>query len=233
MDQTILHLINEQWTSPVLDLFMAVISHSGIWWPLLAIILLCGLIFGGFKARACILCLLVALTLGEQLTGLLKKTVDRRRPKQAQTVRMVELQKARPTFMTIFKKPTIRYSDRADRKKSGASFPSGHMMNNTIIATICALFYRRWGWLYSIVALAVGYSRVYLGAHWPSDVVATIFLGVGEALLVVLLLEFVWRWAGRKWAPQIYARHPRLLGNVGQVSNLPSTNSRVENSRHS
>ena len=113
--------------------------------------------------------------------------------------------------MTLFKKPTIRYSDETDRTKSGPSFPSGHVMDNVIIGTICVLFFRRWGWLYFILAAAIGWSRIYLGAHWPSDVVGTAFLAVGEALLVVAVLELAWkRWAPR-WAPELSARHPRLI----------------------
>ena len=52
MDQAIFHLINEQWTSPALDLFMAAISHVGIWTPLIALLVLYAVIFGGFKGRA-------------------------------------------------------------------------------------------------------------------------------------------------------------------------------------
>src|SRR5215213_7091652 len=142
MDQAIFHTINERWTHPVLDLFMAVISNNEIWRPVFIAVFIAALIFGGFRARACVLCLLVALLIGDSLTHVIKDTVDRRRPKQAQRVRMVELQKASPIFLTMFKKPTIRYSDKGDRNRSGPAFPSGHMMNNSIIAIICALFYR-------------------------------------------------------------------------------------------
>ena len=134
MDQTIFHLINERWTNPALDLFMAALSNIEIWKPLLIIIVLIALVAGGFKARACIFCLLFSLLFAEQFTGLLKSAIDRHRPKQVQSVRMVELKKARPEFLTLFKKPTIRYSDQTDRNRSGPSFPSGHMTNNTTIA---------------------------------------------------------------------------------------------------
>jgi undecaprenyl-diphosphatase len=210
VDQSLFHLINERWTSPALDLFMAALSNVEIWRPVLIGVVIFMLVFGGFKGRACILCILITLLIAEQFTGFLKWAVDRHRPKQVESVRLVQLQKTHPAFMTLFKKPSVRFSDQSDRKRSGPSFPSGHLTNNTVIALCLTLFYRR-GWLYWIITALIGYSRIYLGAHWPSDIVATFFLAVGETLLVLAALELLWQWAGAKWAPQFYARHPRLL----------------------
>jgi undecaprenyl-diphosphatase len=223
MDQTLFHLINEQWTSPALDLFMAALSDSEIWKPLFIAIALGALFFGGFNARAFVVCLVFSLLIAEGITSILKSAIDRHRPKQVQSVRMVELQQARPKFMTLFKKPTIQFSDQSDRNRSGPSFPSGHVTNNTITAVYLTFFYRRRGWLYWIIAAAVGYSRIYLGAHWPTDVIATLFLASGEALLLLGLFELIWRTATQKWIPNIYTRHPGLIGNV---------NSQTGNSRH-
>jgi undecaprenyl-diphosphatase len=214
MDQAVFHLINEQWTNPALDLFMAAISNVNIWIPAIVLLVLYALIFCGFKGRALVFCVAIALFVTGNLTvNVLKTVVDRRRPKQVQRVRMVELQKARPEFLTLFKEPKIRYSSERDRERSGPSFPSGHVTNNITVAVLLALFFRRWGWLYFFAATAIGYSRIYLGAHWPSDVLATIFLAAGETLLFVALLEALWRWSAARWAPQVFARHPRLVGD--------------------
>jgi undecaprenyl-diphosphatase len=215
MDQQLFHLINERWTNPVLDLFMAAISDADVWKPLLIVVIFAALVFGGFKVRACICCLLIAIVITTPLTNTLKSAVNRKRPKHVDSVRMVRLEKGRPEFMSIFKKPVVRRSDESDKRRGDPSFPSGHTTNNTVAGIILTLFYRR-GWLYWIFAALVGYSRIYLGAHWPSDVVGTVFLAAAETFFILAGLELLWRRFAAKWAPQVFARHPTLVVNPAE-----------------
>jgi membrane-associated phospholipid phosphatase len=190
---------------------MAVISRADIWTPFFVVVAIAMLIFGGFRARAFVFCTALALGLSNLVVDPLKDTVGRPRPKQTQRVRMIELQKMRPMLLTIFKKPRIRTSTELEKSRAGASFPSGHTNNNTVIALCCTIFYRRRGALYWIITAAVVYSRIYLGAHWPSDVFATIFLAAGETLLILGACELAWeKWISPR-LPQLAARHPRLI----------------------
>jgi undecaprenyl-diphosphatase len=211
MDETLFHLINEQWTNSAFDLFMPLISYSDIWTPFFLIAAVAFLIFGGFRGRAFVFCTALVLGLSNLVVDPLKHAVGRARPKQLETVRLIELEKTRPKILTIFKKPHVRVSNAAERARSGASFPSGHTNNNTVIAICCTIFYRRWGKLYWIIAAAVAYSRIYLGAHWPSDVFATFFLAVGETLFILGFCELIWQKIISRRLPELAARHPRLI----------------------
>src|SRR5258708_29316334 len=122
---------------------MAALSDIEIWRPLFVAIGASAFLFGGFKARAFVICLVLSLLIGSFVTSTLKSAVDRRRPKQVESVRMVQLQKARPKFLTLSQTPTIRFSDSSDRSRSVPSFPSGHVATNTFIAVFCTMFYRR------------------------------------------------------------------------------------------
>ncbi len=213
MDQAIFHRINEQWTSPGLDLFMAAASHLDLWWPLIVPVVLLLLLRGGFKGRAFVLCAGVTLFLTEAVVVRgLKEMVGRPRPKDTQSVRLVQLARARPQLLSLFKEPRVHRSENWQRNNDANSFPSGHTANNFVVATFCALFYRRRGWLYFFVAAAVGYSRVYLGAHWPSDVLGTMILAVGLALAMAALYQWLWKRVGPRWTPELFARHPRVIG---------------------
>ncbi|MGI9114951.1 MAG: hypothetical protein DLM52_03485 [Chthoniobacterales bacterium] len=211
MDETILHLINEQWTNGALDLFMAVISRADIWVPFFVLIGISLLIFGRFHSRAFVFCTALALGLTNAVVDPLKNAVARPRPKQVETVRLIELEKTRPMLLTIFKTPRVRLSTDEERSRSGASFPSGHTNNNTVIGVCCTLFYRRWGKVYWLITAAVMWSRIYLGAHWPSDVLSTFFLAAGETLLILGLCEMVWQKLVARRLPDLVSRHPHLL----------------------
>jgi membrane-associated phospholipid phosphatase len=83
----------------------------------------------------------------------------------------------------------------------GLSFPSGHAQSAVVGWTLLAwLLMRRlpcrWRWLPLLTAavaiLAIGFSRVALGVHYPSDVLAGFALGgawVASALALILVLD--------------------------------------------
>jgi undecaprenyl-diphosphatase len=66
------------------------------------------------------------------------------------------------------------------------SFPSGHVTNAAVVATVLALLVPRvWVWVAGgVYTMLMMLSRTYLAAHWLSDTLGAVLLGVGVAGLV-------------------------------------------------
>ncbi|HLP72949.1 MAG TPA: phosphatase PAP2 family protein [Bacteroidales bacterium] len=84
------------------------------------------------------------------------------------------------------KRPFDLYPDIT--RKTGAgdpSFPSGHTSASFAAATTLSLNYPEWYVVIPAFAWAgtVGYSRMHLGAHYPSDVLGGAIIGAGSAVL--------------------------------------------------
>lgn len=83
-------------------------------------------------------------------------------------------------------RPFEKYNDIYPYKyKVGQSFPSGHASVAFSTAASLSFQYRKW---YVVVpsfvwATAAGYSRIYLGEHYPSDVLGSAVVGIGSAWL--------------------------------------------------
>jgi undecaprenyl-diphosphatase len=76
------------------------------------------------------------------------------------------------------------------------SFPSGHAATSFACATVLAMLAPRAAPLFVVLALGIAYSRLYVGVHWPLDVIAGAVIGFVTALL--LLSEVRRRSRGRK-----------------------------------
>ncbi|MFF2997130.1 bifunctional phosphatase PAP2/diacylglycerol kinase family protein [Streptomyces sp. NPDC057950] len=76
--------------------------------------------------------------------------------------------------------PSVRH---LARQPHSTSFPSGHSASAAAFATGVALESAGHGALVAPVAAAVAFSRVYVGVHYPGDVLAGVAIGVGAAVL--------------------------------------------------
>ena len=75
------------------------------------------------------------------------------------------------------------------RRLGDYSFPSGHTSASFAAATAIYAIDRRWGAAAYVLAALIGFSRLYLGVHFPTDVLAGAVVGILAAKAAQCLLE--------------------------------------------
>jgi undecaprenyl-diphosphatase len=67
------------------------------------------------------------------------------------------------------------------------SFPSAHTFCSFMMATLLATWFPKYRWVFFIIAGLIGWTRIYLGLHFPTDVIVGGLLGYG---ITKLFLHF-------------------------------------------
>jgi len=159
-DLWLFHAINNRGTWIVFDWSMPIISKLQYFVPILVLLLLWLAFRDGRRGRITIACLLVLVPVTDQVSShVLKPAFSRPRP-------------CRPEAGLDHVIVRAHCSGRG-------SFPSSHAANIGAVALLFALRYRkrRVAFIAALCAFLVGYSRVYLGVHYPSDVLGGWSLG--------------------------------------------------------
>jgi undecaprenyl-diphosphatase len=159
LDQQLFLFLNSL-NSPFWDQVMYAISGKLIWVPLYLAIL----IFLGFRYKrkflVILLFIILAAVLSDQASVLVKNIVQRLRPCHEPSLEgLVHLVKGECGGMY--------------------SFVSSHATNSFDVALLSLMFIKKRWFSISIVlwAAIVGYSRIYLGVHYPGDVLCGSILG--------------------------------------------------------
>ena len=76
-------------------------------------------------------------------------------------------------------------------KEHSFSFPSGHTIASFEAATAILLRHKKLGTAAMILAILIAFSRMYLYVHYPTDVIVSVFLGIGLAFLASWIVNKV------------------------------------------
>ncbi len=177
IDKTLFYFCNQTLSNPVFDFIMPAItdwnqSLVGISLSILLIILL--VLKGGKKGKVVVALLIPLIFLSDQVSSNLIKSLV-----------------ARPRPCHIIN--GVRVLDNIHLLVpcgAGYSFPSSHAANNFAFATLIPYFYPRLKWFLFSYACLMGFSRISVGVHYPSDVIGGALLGVLCAIFIIVVYKF-------------------------------------------
>ena len=165
------YFINNGLQGSILNTLMPILTDFGslIAWCLVCVALY---IFGGRKGKKVAILGLIALFLSNVAVYFLKYIVAEPRP-----------------FLVL------SHVHQLIPENEIYSFPSGHTASSFAAATVIGLKYRfkikniKFRLIYPLIAFAavIGFSRIYIGVHYPLDVISGALIGTAFALLVLKL----------------------------------------------
>ncbi len=169
LEVVVFRILNEKARNRFLDLLMPFITDFNRWRFVILPVWLLLVIAGGRKGRWAAFIMMFLIAASDQIcTSILKPLVERARP--CQVLGGVHFWDGSEGWITTPLQVTKSY-------KSSFSFPSNHAANITSGMIFLGLVYRKWIFPLALIALAVSYSRVYIGVHWTSDVITGIAIG--------------------------------------------------------
>lgn len=169
IDTSLFFFLNHKVQNVVFDFLMPILTNLDYWripFILLAIFLL---VFGKKNGRIAVLLLVLGITLSDQVcNNVLKPLVGRVRP--CNVLENVHL------LINCTK---------------SFSFPSSHATNIFTGMILFSYVYPRLKIALLSIAALVAYSRIYVGVHYPFDVVAGIALGITCAVSIIVLFQLL------------------------------------------
>jgi len=167
IDISIFYILNNKATNVVFDFLMPILTNLDYWKIPLAVMVVLLAIFGKRKGRIAVVLLVLGVALSDQICNtVVKPLVGRMRPCNVlDNVRLL-----------------------VNCTKS-LSFPSSHATNIFTGTLILSYIYRRLQIPLMIIAILVAYSRIYVGVHYPLDVLMGILLGVLCALITISIYK--------------------------------------------
>jgi undecaprenyl-diphosphatase len=198
LDLSLLRQINQVWTANWLDGACAAMATTSLFYVPIAVAASAVVFWGNFRARLFLVLVLLNFAVADPLiTNGLKHAIARPRPGDRHIgVRLVDRDKITYSHPTCTSRPN--------------SFPSSHVANN---AALAALAWAVFGWRAGFLvpwALAMAYSRIYIGAHYPSDALAGMVVGLFNAWLCAALARKIWASVGPLFFPKQFQKNPAL-----------------------
>jgi len=173
-DRSLFLMINNNWANPINDIIFAALTLLGSDYVIIPIVGIIIYIFDRNNFKSNFILLLSSLLIGGILIHILKELVDRPRPLSD----MAELIKEGKVHINVIFEPL-----------NIVSFPSGHSQTVFTAATVLGYTYRKYIYVFFLIAFLSGISRIYVGAHYPLDVLAGGIIGAAVSMAVLFILN--------------------------------------------